>query len=131
MKNTITKILLLFILVASHFALYVFGTVIGQRTSTESFVRATEQMDAKIELGSYKIYRDIAKSIKNGKHEDAKCLAELQASSLYHDISICLLDANCKQSIEKMAMNVAPEFFNKSDPGFVVINKENGLWKCK
>lgn len=81
-----------------------------------------EEVNAHIGLSHYSNYRDIALNIKAGHYVDAKCEAEMMATSFRESLDRCITDDRCKNSLEKKAQEIAPEIL---DGTTVPIEKRN------
>jgi hypothetical protein len=85
------------------------GSIAGRHTALKYFVTQTEKVDARVTLGHYALYRDIAVDIKAGNYDKARCRAGLGASSMFDEVKTCVANKNCGRSVEKEARESAPE----------------------
>lgn len=95
------------------------------------FFEEAERADAHVLLGHYTGYRDIAVAIKEGKSDQAKCIAELSASAMFDSLKACVADTNCSRSIEQKIRKSAPEVLGESTLPFAYISTEGGIKVCK
>ena|ERR1700730_1284290 len=124
------RLVLVVVLVISHLLFLVGGTIAGRHTALKYFVTETEKADARVTLGHYAVYRDIAVDIKAGKYDKAKCRAELGASSMFDEVKACVANKNCGPSVEKEARQSAPEVLGQGPLAFGYIASKNGIRQC-
>lgn len=115
MKKIIIWIL---ILIVSHVAVFIGGSVLGGRISKAYLSQEFEKVNAPISLFHYVQFRDLVKSINTGELDTAKCGAELGASSNLDDVKACLASDYCKDSIVNEVRKKAPEIFSGAPLGF-------------
>jgi hypothetical protein len=119
------------LLATSHLLFFIGGTALGRRTALSAFVSQGQQIDARVTLGHYTIYRDIALAITGMRYERAKCSAQLAASSMLDDVKSCIGNSACKGAVEKEAQKVAPEALGQAPVGFAYIASKGGVRSCE
>lgn len=119
------------ILIVSHAATFFGGSVVGGRISRQYLSQEFEKANAPIMLSHYVIFRDIAKNIKAGKNDIAKCSAELGASSNLDDIRACLSTNQCKESVEKEVGQLAPEITSGAPLSFDYKQRDGAVRLCE
>lgn len=124
------KIIWIVFLIVSHVAAFFGGSFVGGRISMHYLSQEFEKANAPIMLSHYVQFRDFAKSIKAGKLDNAKCSAELGASSNLDAVRACLADDHCKSSIEKEVRQRAPEIISGSPLDFDYKQKDGGVRRC-
>ena len=102
----------------------------GKHFTLDYFVGETEKADARVTLGHYTIYRDMAADITAGRYDRAKCSAELSASSMLDDVRACLGNQECRASLEKEARQHAPEALGEAPLAFGYIASKDGIRYC-
>ncbi|GEM_PF-3568126 len=119
------------VLIVSHVAAFFGGSIVGGKISKNYLSQEFEKANAPIMLAHYVQFRDFAKSVGTGKLDNAKCSAELGASSNLDDIRACLADDHCKTSIEKDVRQLAPEIISGAPLGFDYKKKEGAVRRCE
>lgn len=119
------------ILIVSYAVVFFGGSIVGGRISKNYLSQEFEKANAPVLLSHYEDYRDIAKSIKTGNLDNAKCSAELGASSNLDAVRACLADEHCKASIEKEVRQRAPEIISGSPLGFEYKQREGTVRRCE
>lgn len=114
----------------SHVAAFFGGAIVGGRISNNYLSQEFEKANAPVILSHYEDYRDIAKSIKTGNLDNAKCSAELGASSNLDVVRACLADDHCKSSIEKEVRQRAPEIISGAPLDFDYKQREGEVRRC-
>ena len=127
MKN---KIVWTVVLLISHTLFFVGGDIRGKYLAAHYVRMDFEMADAAVVLGQYSVARDIAVNIKAGKYDDAKCSADLEASSKLDDLKSCLSKQKCRLSIEKRTQEIAPEALSQIPLKFDYKKSENGIRRC-
>lgn len=128
------KIVWAVVLLISLVGAFVGGSVIGSRLTIGSVLTEFKKVNAPVVLGHYTIYRDIAanfKESKESKYSDAKCSAELAASSMFDSLKECLADYECGLVIEKEVRKSAPEVLGEAPLEFVYWKSEGKIKSCK
>lgn len=106
------------------------GSTTGRQVALKSFAIETENANAGVNLGHYVVYRDIAVDIKAGRSKEAKCKAEMIASSLFDGAKQCAGTTGCRDSIEKEARKMAPEVISNGPPAFDYVPAVKGVRRC-
>jgi hypothetical protein len=130
METMKKKITLIVVLVISHLLFFFGGVARGRHTILNYMSSETERADAVVTLGQYSIYRDIAENIKTRKYDNAKCSADLGASSTFDDIKACIANQTCRNSIEEKVREIAPEALDGSTLKFDYLESKNGIRRC-
>ncbi|MHB8624413.1 MAG: hypothetical protein ACYC9J_15265 [Sulfuricaulis sp.] len=123
------KIVLIVILILSHFVFYVLGAIVNRHNMLSAFTREYTNAQSGDDLGSYINYRYIALAIKARQYENALCNAELNASNRYDDLKACMADEACKTAIEEEVQKLAPEVLGKAPLQFTYIPRKDGIRK--
>ena len=118
------------LLIISHSLFFIGGSTLGKHITLKYFVNETEKTNARLTVGQYRTYRDLAVDINAGRYERAKCIAELVASSMLDEIKACLANQGCRDSVEKNAREIAPETLGEAPLGFVYVESKNGIRRC-
>ena len=119
------------LLIISHVAIFFGGSVVGGSISKSYLYQEFEKANAPVILSHYEIFRDIAKNIKTGKLDNARCSAELGASSNLDDVRACLKNDYCKASIEKEVYQKAPEIISGAPLSFDYKKREGAVRQCE
>jgi hypothetical protein len=125
------RIILTLFLAASHLLFFIGGAALGRHTALSDFVSQTEHADARVTLGHYTIYRDIAVAINGTRYDRAKCSARLAASSMFDDVKSCVGNSACRRAVEKEAHKMAPEVLGEEPVGFGYIASKGGGRSCE
>lgn len=129
--NTLKKkIIWAVVLLISLAGVFVGGLVIGGHSTTDYVFNEFKKVNAPVVLGHYTIYRDIAVNIKESEYAQAKCSAELGASSMFDDLKACLADHGCKDVIEEKVRKSAPEVLGEAPMEFVYWKSEGKIRSC-
>ena len=102
------------VLLISHVGVFVGGSVISRHVTTDYFFTEIKKGNARVVLGHYTIYRDIAANIKERKYDEAKYSAELVAGAMFDSLKECLADHECRDVIEKEVRKNAPEILGEA-----------------
>jgi hypothetical protein len=86
----------------------------NRKVMLNATARLFKTAEASVSIGRYLEFRDIARSINKKRYDDAKCAAELSASSRYDILKSCLDDQECKIVVEQEALELTPEIFGKA-----------------
>ena len=124
------KITWFVILVASHLLFFLAGSTTGRYVTLKYFAHETEKANASVSAGHYVVYRDIAVDIKARKYDEAKCKAELIASSLLDEAKSCMAAAECRDSIEIDVRAKIPEVLGNTPLPFDYLEAKNGVRRC-
>ena len=81
-------------------------------------------------FAKYEIARDIAISLKKKDYENAKCLADLEASSGFDYVKECIDDKQCAQYIYKDVKERTPEVLSNTHPNYDYLYVKNGIRRC-
>src|SRR4051812_14901606 len=119
------------VLVISHFLFFRGGTAFGRHAALSEFASQSQGIEARVTLGHYTIYRDIALAINGTRYERAKCSAQLAASSMLDDVKSCISNSACRGALEKEANKVAPEALGQAPLGFAYIAPKGGARSCE
>ena len=109
MKRTILIAVLALVCVVIFSA----GLMLGKKNALDLFSREFIKAKHATVLGNYLAYRDIARELKNGQFELARCNAELMAGAMFDTLSTCLEDDVCREMFDEKLSEVAPEIFDK------------------
>lgn len=131
MKNLKLKIALAAILLLSHLAFYILGSVVNRQVMLSSLSKEFNRTNANVNLGRYTEYRDIALVIKASRYDKAKCSVELGASAMYDDLKSCLTNQNCRGAIEQKMRAAAPEILGEAPLKFTYIKSKDGVKSCE
>jgi hypothetical protein len=118
---------LVVILILSHLAFYVLGSVINRHMMLNAFAREYTSTQASADLGLYMDYRYIATAIKGKQYGNALCNAELNASEHYDKLRACMDSEACKNVIEEEVQKVAPEVLGKAPLKFTYVPRKDGI----
>ena len=118
---------LVVILILSHFAFYVLGSIVNRHMMLNAFAREYTSTRAGADLGLYMDYRYIATAIKAKQFGNALCNAELNASEQYDKLKACMDREACKNVIEEEVQKVAPEVLGKAPLKFTYIQRKDGI----
>jgi hypothetical protein len=125
------KIIWIVLLIVSHAAAFFGGSVVGGKVSKSYLYQEFEKANAEIMLSHYVQFRDFAKSVKTGNLDNAKCSAELGASSNLDAIRTCLKNNYCKAAIEKEVSQQAPEIISGSPLAFDYKPADGAIRRCE
>jgi hypothetical protein len=102
-------LLIVLVLAISHAIVFVTGSMRGSNIRHEQAQQAVEEANAHTSLAHYSNYRDIALDIQAGRFIDAKCQAEMTATSMLAVLERCTANEQCKDGLRKSARQLAPE----------------------
>lgn len=125
------KIALAAILLTSHLAAYILGSIVNRQVMLSSISNEFKQANAHVNLGRYMEYRDIALDIKAGRYDSAKCAAELGASATYDDLKSCLASQDCRAAVEQEIHKAAPEVLGESPLKFTYLKSKDRVRSCE
>jgi hypothetical protein len=117
-------------LIASHLVAFLAGSTTGKHIAMNYIAHESKRANAQVALGHYTIYRDIAKDLKVGKQDSAKCNAELGASAMLDSIKTCLADDTCGATAIKQMQTNAPEVIGNNPLDFSYIDSKAGIKRC-
>lgn len=109
---TKSKLLFVFSLTLSHAIFFLAGSMRGSNIRHEQAQHAVEEVNAHISLAHYSSYRDIALDIQAGRYVDAKCQAEMAATSMLLALERCMGIEQCKKGIFETAQQFALELLD-------------------
>jgi len=89
------------------------GAILSRNSVLGELAIETDKADAQVGLGLYTSYRNIALNIKASDYDDAICLAELMASSIYDDLRECWSNELCRPAIEEKVHQEVQEITGK------------------
>jgi hypothetical protein len=118
------------VLAASYVAIFIAGSALGRHNALSYFTNQTEKWDARVSLGHYTAYRDIAVAIKTASYDRAKCSAQLLASAMLDEVKRCIANNACRGFLEKEAQESAPEALGQAPLPFTHISGSIGQ-TCK
>jgi len=118
-------------LLITHLTTYILGSVINRKLMINATVREFKVAEAKVSIGRYLEFRNIARYINTKRYDDAKCAAESSASTRYDILKSCLDDPECKSVIEQEAKIMTPEVIGKVPLGFTYIKSKLGVKSCE
>jgi hypothetical protein len=81
-------------------------------------------------FAKYEIARDIAGALKKKDYENAKCLADLEASSGFDYVKQCIDNKQCASYIYNDVKERTPEILNNTHTSFDYLYKKNGIRRC-
>jgi hypothetical protein len=129
--NSRKKILLwCSILFASHALIFVGGAITGRLLTVNYIADQGGVAEARVMLGNYTTYRNIALAVRAGDDETALCYAELNASLMYDSLSACVANGLCGGDIEKGIRKIAPEILGDAPLTFKYIKNSAGGRRC-
>lgn len=132
MVNSRKKILLWCVsLFASHALLFIGGAITGRLLTVNYISDQLEKAEARVMLGNYTTYRNIALAVKTGNDDIALCYAELNASLMYDNLNSCVANGLCKNDIEKGIREIAPEILGEAPLTFNYIKDNAGGRRCE
>jgi hypothetical protein len=102
-------LLTVLVLLISHAIVFVAGSIRGSNIRHEQAQQVLEEVNALTSLAHYSNYRDIALDIEAGHFIDAKCRAEMTATSMLAVLERCTQNEQCKDGLRKNARRLAPE----------------------
>lgn len=123
------KIYLLALVTFCLIVAFIVGVMYGHKTGLDRALSSSKNMDIKVVLGEYKIFRDIAVNISSKNYENALCISELLASSKMDELRACLNDSSCSGHMAD-ASKIAPELFDKKLIKFEYKDQSNGVRLC-
>lgn len=121
-----TKLILIILLIIGHLVALFIGFYLAQNIFTKSY----EEADAFNTFARYEISRDIAKSLKNGDYQLAKCQADLEASSGFDYVKRCMADKQCAIYISNDVQQRTPEIIDGEPLSFDYLERKSDIRRC-
>ena len=81
-------------------------------------------------FANYETARDIASALKKKDYENAKCLADLEASSGFDDVKQCMDNKRCASYIYSEVNKRTPEILSNTHSSFDYLYEKNGIRRC-
>lgn len=123
LQNTKIKF---FLIVIGHVVAFISGSYLTQDVIRKSY----GEVEAFNTFARYEASRDIARFLKNDSYEDAKCRADLEASSGYDYVKRCMNDERCSRYLWNDIQARAPEILGDTSLGFDYLTLKNGERHC-
>lgn len=130
MASNNKRLLWIVALLISHLLFFFIGSATGRYLTFHSFARQTEKAEAQENIGRYIVYRDLAGDMKAGRHKNAKCSADLLASSFFDDARRCAANSECWGSLPQDQVQRMPEVTGSIPLPFDYIEAKNGIRRC-
>lgn len=126
------RLIVFFFWLLSLFIVYVFGYNQGHTKTFRGFIKQYKVLEIEVAYGRYVGYKNISANISKGKLKEAKCQSDLNASSLYDQLKICVLDEKCRHLIDKeKEYSISPELFEGQINDFKYYPEVNGMRSCR
>jgi uncharacterized low-complexity protein len=93
---------------------FFFGRAVGGNAATANFERENALLVSLNSVASYMVYSEIAAQLAEGKLGEAKCNANIIASSYAREVKKCLNESDCRVAIQDEVLKGAPELLGKS-----------------
>lgn len=81
-------------------------------------------------FAKYESARDIASALKKKDYENAKCLADLEASSDFDYVKKCIANKQCAPYIYDEVKKRTPEILSNTHSSFDYLYKKDGIRRC-
>lgn len=105
--------------------------LLGYVSARHQVINSFKGLDQFNTLARYETSRDIAIFLKNGNIGLAKCLADLDASSLFDDVRMCLSNKRCAKYIINDVKQRDPNMLEKNPkPSFDYLKSIDGKRSC-
>jgi hypothetical protein len=108
----------------------ILGFYLGYQREKNYLTYGYESVDKFNTFARYEVVRNIASALKNKDYENAKCLADLEASSGYDFVKQCIDNKQCSQYIYNDVKERAPEILRNTHSSFDYLYIKNGIRKC-
>lgn len=101
------------------------SAMLGYRNGKMHTHYVHKKVNAYNDLAKYMLARDIAVDLQKGEIQEAKCLADLEASRWRDTVKECIEDTSCEPFIRNHLPQLAPDLLNNEPPHF------NYIRQCK
>ena len=92
--------------------------------------KAYEAVETFNTFARYEAARNIASALKKKDYENAKCLADLEASSGFDYVKQCIDNKQCAPYIYNDVKKRTPEILSNTHSSFDYLYEKNGIRRC-
>lgn len=108
----------------------VLGFLGGVRGGKAALQRSYEAVDTFNTFAKYEIARDIASALKKKDYSNAKCLADLEASSGFDFVRDCMDNKQCASYIHGEVQKRTPEILSNTHSSFDYLPLKGNIRSC-